>query len=142
MHLKTAMCFASLLGDVFPPFKRSWTPFWPALAPLGVLLAPSWPPKIAQKIVKSPKFAKKSQKNRCWTHHRLTLQLSGSTWPLFGALGALPGHISCHLGCLHGSPHTLWSTFSQAFLHSTCMHNPQQKSSTPSEPPPSQEFPR
>ena len=60
MHLKTAMCLASLLGDVFAPFRRSWTPFWPALAPLGVLLAPSSVPKFAQKIAKAPKITENS----------------------------------------------------------------------------------
>ena len=36
------------------------------------------------------------------TSFGLTLQLSGSTWLLFGALGALLGHLFCCLGCLRG----------------------------------------
>ena len=90
--------------DAFLVYLRS------SWAPLGLPLA-------SRNRIRIRSGFKNLTKKRFWTRLELALPLSGSTWPLFGALGTLPGLISCCLGCLQGSPHTLWNTSSQAFLH-------------------------
>ena len=94
--------------------------------------------KFAKKIVRAPKFSKINALGRilaalCVPQAQLScfwepLGRSQATFPaIWGACRALRTHF--------GAP------FRRHSCTVPCMHNPQQKSSTPSEPPHSQEFP-
>ena len=94
--------------------------------------------KVAEKISRAPKISKKNALGRilaalCVPQAQLScfwepLGRSQATFPaIWGACMALRTHF--------GAP------FRRHSCTVPCMHNPQQKSSTPSEPPHSQEFP-
>ena len=81
-----------------PPLTRSWIPFWLAFAPLGLLLAPFWPPEIAKKS-QSRNNSLKIRKSSPTNHKRTALErVLGSFWLLLRSTWELLASPGCNLG--------------------------------------------